>query len=347
MTPIAFNKEGPSKFRRKMVSKFKPGNRARLLAHHITIKEKHMMKPIQQTVPQLRPEMHRPMYTELEIEYDEDYRLAWYYMDAKPRPCCTPTLISEFQQWYDELISPSCPHAVRYIVLASKVPGVFNLGGDLNLFIELIRKGDREGLTHYATSCIDTLFLHYTHLGKDITTISLVQGDALGGGMEYAISSDVLIAERSAKMGMPEILFNLFPGMGAYSLLSRKIGAVEAERMILGGCLYSAEKLHEMGIVDVLAEDGQGEQAVLDYVHKEERARNGYRAFRQAKQYCNPVTYEELKNITTAWVDAALRLEEKSLRMMERIVSRQFARSHRSQKPVELKGIVASRSKAF
>jgi DSF synthase len=235
------------------------------------------------------------------------------------------------QQWYDELISSSYPDNVRYIALASRVPGVFNLGGDLNLFIELIRKGDREGLMDYATSCIDTLFLHYTHLGKDVTTISLVQGDALGGGMEYAISSDVLIAERSAKMGMPEILFNLFPGMGAYSFLSRKVGAVQAERMILGGCLYSAEDLHEMGIVDVLAEDGQGEQAVLDYIHKEERAQNGYRAFRRAKQYCNPVSYEELENITTAWVDAALRLEEKSLRMMERLVSRQSARSHRSQ----------------
>ncbi len=191
------------------------------------------------------------------------------------------------------------------------------------------------------------LFLHYTHLGRDITTIALVQGDALGGGMEYAISSDVLIAERSAKMGMPEILFNLFPGMGAYSFLSRKVGAVQAERMILGGSLYSAEKLHEMGIVDVLAEDGQGKQAVLDYIHKAERAQNGYRAFRQAKLYCNPVTYEELMNITTVWVDAALHLEEKSLRMMERLVSRQTARSRRSQKPVGLEGIVTSGSKVF
>ena len=305
------------------------------------------MKHIQQTVPQLHHDMNRRMYTELEIQYDEEYRLAWYYMNAKPRPCCSPALIREMQQWYAELMNPSYPDKVRYIALASRVPGVFNLGGDLNLFMELIRNGDREGLMHYAISCIDTLYLHYTHLGKDITTITLVQGDALGGGMEYAISSDVLIAERSAKMGMPEILFNLFPGMGAYSFLSRKVGAVQAERMILGGCLYSAEQLYEMGVVDVLAEDGQGEQAVLDYIHKEERARNGYRAFRQAKQYCNPVSYEELENITTAWVEAALRLEEKSLRMMERLVSRQTARSHRSQAPVGSRGIVASISNAF
>lgn len=288
------------------------------------------MNQIHQLVPQLHTDSHHSIYTELEIVYEQDYGLAWYFMDARPRPCCTPALISEFQQWYDEL--DSSPHLgdVRYIALASKVPGIFNLGGDLNLFLQLIRNGDEEGLMHYATSCIDTLYRHHKHLGRDITTISLVQGDALGGGMEYAISGDVLIAERSAKMGMPEILFNLFPGMGAYSLLSRKVGPVLAEKMILGGCLYSAEKLYEMGIVDILAEDGEGEQAVLDYIHKEERARNGYKAFRHAKQYCNPVTYEELKNITTTWVEAALRLDDKNLRMMERLVKRQSAKLHRS-----------------
>jgi DSF synthase len=44
-----------------------------------------------------------------------------------------------------------------------------------------------------------------------MTTISLVQGDALGGGFEAALTSDVIIAEESAQMGLPEILFNLFP----------------------------------------------------------------------------------------------------------------------------------------
>ena len=304
-----------------------------------------MMNHLQPTVPHLCPNMHRSSsYTELEIEYDDENRVAWYYMDAKPRPCCSPTLIREFQQWYGELMSSSCPHTVHNIVLASKVPGVFNLGGDLNLFLSLIQNGDREGLMKYATSCIDTLFLHYTHLNKDITTIALVQGDALGGGMEYALSSDVVIAERSAKMGLPEILFNLFPGMGGYSFLSRKVGAVQAERMILGGQLYSADKLYEMGIIDVLAEDGRGKQAVLDYLHKTERTRNGIQALRQAKLYTNPVSYAELMNITTVWVDAALRLEEKNLRMMDRLVSRQTARSQRGLQPGCQKEVAARNS---
>jgi len=47
-----------------------------------------------------------------------------------------------------------------------------------------------------------------------LTTISLAQGDALGGGFEAALSCSVIIAERRARFGFPEVMFNLFPGMG-------------------------------------------------------------------------------------------------------------------------------------
>jgi DSF synthase len=263
-------------------------------------------------------------FTSLDIQHDHQNSLAWYYIQPYPRPCCTPALIDEIQQWYGHLTNlENNMSPPQYIAIASKMSGVFNLGGDLKLFAQYIRSQNKEALLSYAMSCIDTLYLNHTGLGKNITTISLVQGDALGGGFEFALSSNVLIAERSAKMGMPEILFNLFPGMGAYSLLSRKIGSVLAEKMILGGKLYTAEEMYELGVVDLLAEDGEGEKAVLEYIKKQNRASNGYKAFQQAKRHCNPVTYEELKNIAAIWADAALNLSDKDLRMMERLVARQ------------------------
>ncbi|MES0372201.1 MAG: crotonase/enoyl-CoA hydratase family protein [Mariprofundaceae bacterium] len=266
-------------------------------------------------------------FTSLDIQYDQSRNLAWYYMSAYPRPCFTPTLLNEIKQWFVELIHPASNSDMQYVVLASKTENVFNLGGDLSLFSQLIHNQDRAGLLDYAISCIDVLFLNHTGLNDNVTTISLIQGDALGGGFEAAISSNVVIAERSAKMGMPEVLFNLFPGMGAYSFLSRKVGSTQAEKMILGGKLYSAEEMFDLGIVDVLAEDGEGEKAVYEYLKKENRAKNGYQAFRQAKQCCNPVSYDELKKITTIWVDAALKLEAKDLRMMDRLISRQSAKT--------------------
>jgi len=265
-------------------------------------------------------------YASLQIVRDEEHELAWYYMCGSPRPCFTPDLLDNILQWYDEVKHGQEGQGIKYIVAASKSVGAFNLGGDLGLFLQLIQNKDKVNLTKYAIACIDVLYNTYTSLDGRVTTISLVQGDALGGGFEGALSSDVLIAERSAKMGMPEILFNLFPGMGAFSLLSRKVGAVQAEKMILGGKLYSAEEMYEAGLVDVLVEDGQGEQAVYDYIKKENRAKNGIRSFRQAKMQSNPVTYSELENIVHIWVDAALRLDTKDLRMIERLVKRQSAK---------------------
>ena len=215
---------------------------------------------------------------------------------------------------------------MRYHVLASNVEGIFNLGGDLDLFRKLIIERDREGLRAYGNACIDVLHDNIVHFGLDLTTLALVQGDALGGGFEAAISSNVLIAERGCKMGFPEILFNLFPGMGAYSILSRKIGPAQAEAMILGGQLYDAEELYKMGVVDILAEKGEGELEVYKYIKRADRADNGYRAMRDVKALCNDITYKELDDITDIWVDAALRLGQRDLRMMERLVKRQASR---------------------
>ena len=136
----------------------------------------------------------------------------------------------------------------------------------------------------------------------------------------------MLIAEKGAKLGLPEVLFNLFPGMGAFSLLSRKIGASKAEKMILEGKLYSAEELYEIGVVDILAEKGQGELEVYRYIDKANKNANSRRAMRQVKDACNAVSYDELLTITKIWVDAALKLEPRDLRMMQRLVQRQTSK---------------------
>ncbi len=281
-----------------------------------------MISLANQITPKIREESGE--YSHLTTHYEEKHKLGWYYMHASPRPCFTPTLLQDIDNWFSQVkYEQENGRDYRYLVLASNVEGAFNLGGDLNLFRGLIEDGNYDGLLDYAKACINVLYQNIVHLERDLTTISLVQGDALGGGFEAALSSNVLIAERGTKMGLPEILFNLFPGMGAYSLLSRRVGSSKAEQMILSGQLYSAEELHELGVVDILAEKGEGELAVLDYIKRAERAANGYRAMREVKDICNPITYQELLDITTLWVKAALQLEKRDLRMMERLVTRQ------------------------
>lgn len=266
-------------------------------------------------------------YRELDVRYQPEQRAVWCYLRPASRPCCTEDLLAElghFCRFIEHHVKlnagDSKQDGLRFLVLASRAPGVFSLGGDLALFLRLIRAGDDAGLFHYVKSCIDVLYAYY-HL--PVTTISLVQGDAFGGGLEGALMSRVLIAERHAQMGLPEILFNLFPGMGAYSLIARRLDPSRAERLILSGRTYTATELHEMGIVDVLAENGQGEEAVLSYIKKHDRARNGYEAIHKVRQIYHPLGYDELMRIGTLWVDTALRLGERDLRIMERIAQSQ------------------------
>lgn len=216
---------------------------------------------------------------------------------------------------------------VHHYVTCSRIPRVFNLGGDLALFVLLIKARDREALAHYAKLCIDNMYPRsQSFFSPTLTKIALVQGDALGGGFECALASDVIVAEESAQLGFPEILFNLFPGMGAYSLLSRRIGMRAAEELILSGRILSAGELLEMGVVDVLAKDGEGVAAVNDWIAKNSKRRNGVQAAFQAKRRVNRVTREELDDITDVWVDAAFRLGDRDLKMMGRIVRAQMRR---------------------
>jgi DSF synthase len=212
---------------------------------------------------------------------------------------------------------------IRYGVLASSVPGVFNLGGDLALFRDAIMKRDRTALLSYGQKCIDDLYPWHRNCDLEITTMALVQGDALGGGFEAALSASVLVAEESARMGFPEILFNLFPGMGAYSFLARKVGRRSAERLITSGTIYSARDLYDLGVVDVITPDGTGEAAVYSYVKKHAKQSNGRRAFERARNEFEPVTRDELERVVNIWADAALNLDERDLRMMERLVRAQ------------------------
>ena len=271
---------------------------------------------------------------ESEYEFDPGTGTLWGYMRPRGNPCFNLALLKEIRSVGGELTANSGHidfeggmHKVNTYVAASRAPRVFNLGGDLALFLLLIRSRDRDALAHYARLCIDNVHAQIEHYHcPALTTVSLVQGDALGGGFEMALCADVLVAEESAMIGLPEILFNLFPGMGAYSLLARRASARIAEELILSGKVLPATRLYEMGIVDVLAKDGHGESVVQSRIAKNARRRSGFQGVMRVRQQVNPITREELDAVADTWVDCALRLEDRDLRMMSRVVRAQMER---------------------
>ncbi len=252
--------------------------------------------------------MFRRQYRQIEVRFDPEHATTWTYLKPSGAPCFNLGMLEELRA-HDNAIE-SCGgrvlykgdlHQIHYYVGASRTEGIFSLGGNLENLVLLIKSGDRDTLMHYAKLCVDNMYQRICGYGAPITTISLVQGEALGGGFETALSSNVIIAERRSRMGLPEM-------------------------MILSGRVYTAEEMHAAGVVDVLAEDGAGEAAVQDYIRRNERRRNGLQAVFSCRQHFHPVSYEELLNIANLWVSAALRLEEKDLKLMSRLARSQSKR---------------------
>ena len=271
-------------------------------------------------------------FRELEVDYDTHDGVLWCHMDPKDRPSVTAGLVREGRDLHSAMknLFQSLPAGetppIRYMVWCSKVPGVFNLGGDLRLFAKFIREQNRQGLIDYAVACIDVVYGNIVSLDLPVLTLSLVEGDALGGGFEKALSTNVTIAERSARFGLPEVLFGLFPGMGAYSLIARRIGNAMAKRMVMSGRIYGAEELFELGLIDLVVEDGQGREAVYDFVSQNTRRHAAVRAIHRVDRRVSPLDYEEMHDIAMLWVDTAMSLDETNLKKMERLAAAQDRR---------------------
>jgi DSF synthase len=264
---------------------------------------------------------------QLRVIYTRRHRAMWVRWKPSPRACFNPELLEGLVS-YDRLLQElnghlDADHEIVASILVSDVPGVFNLGGDLNLFRVLIEARDRASLLKYGLACTQAIQRNYLAYDQPILTISLVQGECLGGGFEAAMSSDYIVAEKRARFGLPEILFNLFPGMGAYSFVDRRAGPRIADQIMQSGEIYTAEQMHAWGLVDFLAEDGRGE-AECQRILEQANARRGIAAMR--RRACG-VTRKELDDIVEVWVEAALRLTPRDLRLMAMLVSRQTKRS--------------------
>lgn len=216
---------------------------------------------------------------------------------------------------------------VNYAVLRSGHPDYFSLGGDLRLFRRCIKNRDRASLLGYARLCIDMMVERSACSNPDMSTISLVQGRALGGGFETALAADYLIAEEQSTFGFPEIMFGLFPCTGAMSLLTRRVPVHQAQRLMTSGKLYSANALHAMGLVDEVCVKGDGVMAVERHIAGHARRRRAHLSVRRAVERTSPLDLAELLQVMEEWVELALGLSEKELRVMDMLISMQYGRA--------------------
>lgn len=263
-------------------------------------------------------------YNEIEVKFDPNSRSVWSYLRPKGGPSFTPSMVQELVVMHralEDMIAAQAPEnerLIRYYVQRSSIPGIYNMGGDFNFLLENIERGDWEAIRRYAYDCVEAVYHIATGFDSGIVSVCLLEGDALGGGLEGAICCHHVIAERKVKLGLPEILFNCFPGMGAYSLLSRRISPYMVERMIFSGKVYSAQEMYDLGVIDHVVDDGAGEDAVRNYI-ADERKFPARQSIYQARNRINPLTIAELRDVTDLWVRTVMSLAPADLRRMKHL----------------------------
>ncbi|AZS85397.1 enoyl-CoA hydratase-related protein [Streptomyces griseoviridis] len=100
-------------------------------------------------------------------------------------------------------------------------------------------------------------------LDLPMPTIAAVHGFALGGGFELALSCDVIVADRSAVVGLPEVSVGVIPGGGGTQLLPRRVGAARAAELIFTARRLDAAEAADLGLVDQLVDVGRDRDEAL------------------------------------------------------------------------------------
>ncbi len=266
---------------------------------------------------------------EISIRYDKSTKSIWCYLNPKDRPKFSMNMLQELLDAQHALIdyhkysSVKEEYPVKFWIYASMVDGIFNYGGDLEYILQLIAKGDRDTIYDYAKICIDILYLNSINFNLPIITFSLVEGDALAGAFELVLSTNVSIVEESAHLGLPEVKFNMFPGMGAYTFLTRKHTLQLADTIIKNGSIFTASKLHQMGVIDHIVEEKKAYKKINELLAYYERYFNAYLAMNRARLRSKELLYDELLDIVKIWVDTALKIDKRDIKFIEKIISLQ------------------------
>lgn len=142
----------------------------------------------------------------------------------------------------------------RALVLTGAGSKTFSAGADINALLEMIT----DSLPFLK---IPEIFSALEQL--PIPTIAALDGHAMGGGLEMALTLDIRIASENILLGLPEIKLGIFPAGGGTQRLPRLIGKPRAKEMIFSGELIKAEEAMRIGLINRIVPEGEALSASI------------------------------------------------------------------------------------
>ncbi len=200
------------------------------------------------------------------------------------------------------------------ILFTSAVPAGFCAGADLRELHERLEglgpKERRAGIRGFL-SRIHRVMTTFDE--SPMPTIAAVHGVTFGGGFELALTMDLVVADRTARFGFPELRLGLIPGFGGIPRLKRDLGNARVRDLLLTGRTLGADRAHEIGLVAQLVAEGRAPEiarGTARHLLKFDRV-----AAAAAKRFVKHVPREELELEIELFTDLFLRpVVEESLR---------------------------------
>ncbi|MHB8886674.1 MAG: crotonase/enoyl-CoA hydratase family protein [Methylovirgula sp.] len=283
---------------------------------------------------------------QLKLEYEAAVKTLWVTIAPEPKPVFTFDLVdsvARLQKAIVDLWGPDRHVRSPIHYFAYRASGqIFTMGGDLDFYLDCIAKGDRSTLREYARLSIEGVLGNASSISGSAITMATIEGKGIGGGIDAPLSCNMVIAEEQASFTYPEVKFNHFP-ITAVAVLSRRIGARAAHKLLATAAELSASEFAAIGALDAVVSTGQGEAWLRKYATETmpmHGARLGlFSAFhrRRAEEF-----KAELQAMAEAWSDYMLRLTPMEISRLQRISTGQermlqhlYAEKARAKAPPE------------
>lgn len=268
----------------------------------------------------------------IEIQVDANKGILWLLIGSEHELHYSYKTVCSFHESLSTIVGIIANENIKNVILISANKTVWNMGGDLEMFANSVLQKKEDMIREYAHKCVEVLAVINKGFCKDVIVISVVQGNAFGGGLECALSGGYIIAEEHAKFSFPEVLFGTFPGMGAYSFLTRKLGYAKANEMIASGKKWSAYEMQQIGLVDFVCDTGKAIETILGKIEGNElKERSVF------EKICCQVPVKELKDVVDIWLETTLKLDSRKIELMLKLAEAQKSKVIRAISPISAK----------
>jgi len=180
------------------------------------------------------------------------------------------------------------------LIIYSELKSGFCAGADLRELYQRSQDMDKGDAVRQVRDFLKRIHAVLNRIdASPLTTIAAVHGVTFGGGLELALTCDLIIADKTARFAFPELRLGLIPGFGGIPRLKRDVGNAVIRDLLLTGRSFNSTKAQQIGLVSQVVSEGEAlraARATAAQIGKFDR-----HTAATAKQFIKPVPYDELR----------------------------------------------------